>query len=57
MTEKKRKEAIAIVESWLGDTTGYDKRVWVKFSRAIERNRLSDRHRVACIAATKTRKA
>lgn len=44
-TEKRRK-AIALVESWLADTSGYDKRVWPKLSRAINRNRLSSRKRL-----------
>lgn len=43
----KQKKAIALVESWLADTSGYDKRVWPKLSRAIERNRLSKRKRLA----------
>jgi hypothetical protein len=46
MTEQERKAAIALVESWLTDTTGYDKWVWSKLSRAIDRNRLSYRKRL-----------
>jgi Fic family protein len=46
MTEQKRKAAIALIESWLADTSGYDKRVWPKLSRAIDRNRLSYRKRL-----------
>lgn len=37
MAKKKLEAAIALVESWLGDTSGYDKKVWVKLSLAIER--------------------
>lgn len=44
--EQKRKAAIALVESWLADTSGYDKRVWPKLSLAIEQNRLSYRKRL-----------
>jgi Fic family protein len=46
MTEQKRKAAIALVGSWLADTSGYDKRVWPKLARAIEWNRLSYRKRL-----------
>lgn len=46
MTEQKRKAAIALVESWLADTSGYDQRVWPKLARAIEHNRLSYRKRL-----------
>lgn len=44
---EKRKKAMALIESWLADTSGYDQRVWPKLSRAIERNRLSYRKRLA----------
>ena len=37
--------AIQLVESWLSDTSGYDKRVWPRLRRAIEKNRLSYRKR------------
>jgi hypothetical protein len=46
MTEQKRKEAIALVNSWLADTSGYDRRVWPKLVRAIEQNHLSYRKRL-----------
>jgi Fic family protein len=47
MTEQqKRKAAIALVDSWLADTSGYDKQVWPKLARAIDRNRLSYRKRL-----------
>jgi hypothetical protein len=44
--EEKRRAAIALVKSWLADTSGYDKRVWPKLARAIEENRLSYRKRL-----------
>jgi hypothetical protein len=46
VTKTKRQAAIDLVDSWLGDTSGYDKRVWPKLSRAIERNRMSYRKRL-----------
>lgn len=46
MTTEKREAAIALVRGWLTDTSGYDKRVWPKLSRAINRNRLSYRKRL-----------
>lgn len=46
MTEQKRKAVIDLVNSWLADTSGYDKRIWPKLSRAIDRNRLSYRKRL-----------
>lgn len=46
MEAEKRRRAIALVDSWLAAASGYDKRVWPRLSRAIERNRLSDRRRL-----------
>lgn len=45
-TEQKRQAAIILLNSWLADTSGYDKMVWPKLSQAINRNRLSYRKRV-----------
>jgi Fic family protein len=39
-------KAIALVQSWLADKSGYDRRVWPRLARAIERNRLSSRRRL-----------
>lgn len=39
-------KAVALVNSWLADKSGYDQRVWPRLSRAIEKNRLSDRPRL-----------
>ncbi len=41
----KSEQAIALVDSWLADKSGYDKRVWPRLRRAIERNRLSTHRR------------
>lgn len=41
----KREQVIALVNSWMADKSGYDKRIWPRLSRAIERNRLSIRRR------------
>lgn len=39
-------KAIALVQSWLDDKSGYDRRVWPQLARPIERNRLSNRRRL-----------
>lgn len=44
--DAKRQALRDLVESWLADTSGYDKRVWPKLARAIEQNRLSYRKRL-----------
>jgi len=36
VVKKKQRAAIALVDSWLADTSGYDKRVWPRLSRRIE---------------------
>lgn len=41
-----RKTAIALVNSWLADRSGYDRKVWPRLARAIEQNRLSRRRRL-----------
>jgi hypothetical protein len=46
MAKTRQQAAIDLVDSWLADTSGYDKRVWPKLARAIERNRLSYRRRL-----------
>ena len=40
-------EAIALLDSWLADESGYDAEVWPTFRKAIEEDRLSDRKRFA----------
>lgn len=42
----RKTKAIALVKSWLDDTSGYDKKVWPKLSREIDRHRLSHRKRI-----------
>ena len=42
----KNEKAIALVETWLADKSGYDQRVWPRLARAIEQNRLSSRRRL-----------
>ncbi|MBI4673929.1 MAG: hypothetical protein HY741_19970 [Chloroflexi bacterium] len=37
--------AIALLDSWLNDTSGYDQAVWQRAKAAIEENRLSERER------------
>lgn len=44
--EEKRQAAIALVNSWLADTSGYDQRAWPKLALAIDENRLSYRKRL-----------
>jgi hypothetical protein len=46
VAKNRRQAAIDLVDSWLADTSGYDKRVWPKLGRAIDRNRLSYRKRL-----------
>jgi hypothetical protein len=41
----KQQQAMALIDLWLADTSGYDQRVWPRLARAIERNRLSSRRR------------
>jgi hypothetical protein len=40
-----RRAAIALLDAWLADDSGYDERVWPVLKSAIERNRLSERRR------------
>lgn len=42
---KKNAKAIALLESWLADESGYDEKTWPRLKRSIERNRLSYRRR------------
>lgn len=37
--------AIALLQEWLDDESGYDKTVWLRVKAAIEANRLSARKR------------
>lgn len=37
--------AVALIEKWLADGSGYDERVWPQLKASIEDNRLSDRKR------------
>jgi hypothetical protein len=47
ISKKRREGAVSLVESWLADKSGYDKRVWPELSQGIEQNRLSDRSRLS----------
>lgn len=47
LVRHRREGAASLVESWLAESSGYDKRVWPELSREIERNRLSDRSRLS----------
>jgi hypothetical protein len=39
----KVKSAIALLDSWLNDESGYDEENWPKLKAALEENRLSSR--------------
>ncbi|MEW6236972.1 MAG: hypothetical protein AB1656_16430 [Candidatus Omnitrophota bacterium] len=39
------KKAIALIDEWLNDESGYDEKVWPKLREDIEINRLSERKR------------
>ena len=41
----RNKAAIALLDKWLADESGYDERVWPRLKKAIEENRLSSRKR------------
>lgn len=47
MTEQQKKNcaAIALLDEWLADESGYDERVWPVVKKAIEAHRLSERPR------------
>lgn len=38
-------EAIALLQEWLSDESGYDERVWPSVKQGMEENRLADRSR------------
>ncbi len=48
---KRYAKAIALLESWLADDSGYDERIWVRLKRAIEKHRLSHRRRFSSAAS------
>ena len=35
--------AIALIEKWLADESGYDEEIWPKLKQNLEKNRLSSR--------------
>ena len=37
--------ALALLDEWMADETGYDERVWPQVRQMIEENRLSERRR------------
>jgi hypothetical protein len=37
--------AIALIEEWLNDESGYDEETWPKLEKTLEENRLSTRRR------------
>jgi hypothetical protein len=41
----RNKAAIALLDKWLADESGYDERVWPRLKDAIEQNRPSYRKR------------
>ena len=43
--KRRNAAAIALIESWLADESGYDEEVWPRIKASIEENRLSRRHR------------
>lgn len=46
MTESAKHPAVALVDTWLADRSGYDRRVWPRLAKSIERHRLSRRRRL-----------
>lgn len=40
---KKNQAAIQLLDSWTGEDSGYDLRVWQEIKEGLEKNRLSDR--------------
>lgn len=40
---KQNEKALALLDEWIADDTGYDDRVWPMLKKTIEANRLSER--------------
>ncbi len=41
----RNEKAIALIDDWIADDSGYDERVWPQLKESIETNRLSERNR------------
>ena len=54
---ERREAAIALLDEWLADESGYDEATWPRLKASIERNRLSSRRRFGDTPADDSREA